>query len=233
MHLTVATIVRNEANRFLPSALAAWTQFADRIVVLDDGSTDNTALLCEDAGAVVHTRDARMFGNEWQARRALWHLATEGADWVLHLDADQIPSCDPRPFLVPAVSFFRVYDMWSDTEYREDAWWTGHQRCWWPSVHVPSLPDDFRDEWPERGWHSGHVPANVPGPAHPVKDCAILHYAYSTPELRAQKAAMYKELAPHLTPREQFHARTITVPNPVTKPLPFEPQWNLRIAAPR
>lgn len=231
--LTVATIVRNEAERFLPSALDAWQQFADRIVVVDDGSEDGTSELCEAAGCEVHRRDARMFGNEWQARRELWRLASEGADWVLHLDADQVPSCDPRPHLTPPVSLFRVFDLWSEDTYREDAWWTGHLRCWWPAVHVPSLPAGFEDRWPERGWHSGHVPMNLPGPAHPVQGCAILHYAYSTPDLRRRKAEMYADLGPHLTAPERFHARTITRSVANTKPLPFEPAWRLKISPKR
>jgi hypothetical protein len=232
MHLTVATIVRNEASRFLPSALEAWKSFADRIVVLDDGSMDGTPRLCIAAGCEVAVTDQpRMAGNEWEQRRALWRLATKGAGWVMWLDADQTPSCDPRPHLKAPVSLFRLYDLWSESEYREDAWWTGHLRCWWPAVHVPSLPEGFRDEWPERGWHSGHVPMNVPGPKHPVNGCAILHYAFSTPELREQKARMYEELAPHLTGAERFHARTILTPNPVTKPLPMEPTWKLQVGA--
>lgn len=249
MHLTVATIVRNEANRFLPSALEAWRTFADRIVVLDDGSTDGTDDMCEAAGCLVYRRPRQMFGNEWQARRELWGLAsgvgTHGlvprelrnrwglADWVLHLDADQVPSCDPRPFLKAPVSYFRVYDLWSENTYREDAWWTGHQRCWWPAVHVPSLPADFVDQWPERGWHSGHVPMNLPREGHPVEGCAILHYAYVSAELRRNQAAKYEALAEagHLTTRERFHAKTILTPNPHTKPLPFEVKWPLRFSA--
>jgi hypothetical protein len=228
VHLTVASIMRNEADRFLPSWLDAVTQFADRIVVLDDGSTDGTAELLAGEQVEAYPDVGIMFGNEWTARRKLWQLATKGADWVLWLDADQLPSCDPRPFLRGAAAVFRVYDLWSDDTYREDAWWTGHQRCWWPAVHVPSLPDGFVDEWPERGWHSGHIPRNVPGPYNPVHECSILHWAYSSPELRAQKAAMYEALAPHLTEKERFHAKTITVPNPVTKRLPFEPRWRLQ-----
>jgi hypothetical protein len=233
MHLTIATIVRNEAQRFLPSALEAWRQFADRIVVLDDGSTDDTVALCEAAGCEVHRASARMFGNEWKARRELWQYATAGADWVLHLDADQVPSCDPRPFLKAPVSYFRVYDLWSENTYREDAWWTGHQRCWWPAVHVPSLPADFKDEWPERGWHSGHVPVNIPREGHPVDGCAILHYAYTTAELRLNQAAKYEALgeAGHLTAQERFHAKTILTPNPHTKLLPFEVKWPLTFPA--
>jgi glycosyltransferase involved in cell wall biosynthesis len=230
MHLTVATIVRNEAGRFLPSALASWREFADRIVVLDDGSTDGTAELCEAAGAEVHRRPGEMFGGEWKARKALWGLAAGGAEWVLHLDADQTVSCDPRPFLRPPVSCFRVFDLWGENEYREDAWWTGHLRCWWPAVHVPSLPPGFVDQWPERGWHSGHVPMNLPGERHAVNGCAILHYAYASPELREQAAEKYRNLAPHLTPQERFHAKTITSRNPPTKPLPFEPTWRLALS---
>ncbi len=226
--LTVATIVRNEAKRFLPSALEAWKQFADRIVVLDDGSTDETGELCKAAGAEVHRQNPPlMFGNEWKARRALWRLAAKDADWVLHLDADQVTSCDPRPFLKEPAAAFRVYDLWGPNEYREDAWWTGHLRCWWPAVHVPSLPKGFVDEWPERGWHSGHVPMNITT-GHPIQECSILHYAYVTPELRAQKAKMYAELAPHLTPQERFHGETILM-NAKTKPLPFEPRWRLQL----
>jgi glycosyltransferase involved in cell wall biosynthesis len=247
MHLTIATIVRNEASRFLPSALEAWRTFADRIVVLDDGSDDGTAQLCEDAGCEVYERPALMFGNEWRARRELWRTAVgprlfaEGdasrpvniTDWVLHLDADQVPSCDPRPFLKAPVSYFRVYDLWSEDTYREDAWWTGHQRCWWPAVHVPSLPADFVDQWPERGWHSGHVPMNIPREGHPVDGCAILHYAYVTAELRLNQAAKYEALgeAGHLTAQERFHAKTILTPNPHTKLLPFEVKWPLTFPA--
>ncbi len=228
--LTVASIVRNETGRFLPSALEAWQAIADRVLVLDDGSDDGTADVCEAAGAVVHRRDPMMFGTEWLARRELWRLAVRESGWVLWLDADQVMSCDPRPFLKPPVALFRVFDLWSADEYREDAWWHGHARAWWPAVHVPSLPAGFRDEWPERGWHSGHVPMNLPGPKTPMPPaCAVLHYAYATPELRAQKAKMYEELAPCLTGAERFHAKTILTPEPHLKPLPFEPKWRLTL----
>lgn len=227
MHLTVASIVRNEADRFLASALEAWRQFADRICVLDDGSTDETPDILAEAGVEYHRQEPLMFGEEWKARRKLWRLAADGAEWILHLDADQVPSRDPRPHLRGPVCAFRVYDLWSEDEYRSDAWWTGHKRCWWPAVHVPSLPDGFEDEWPERGWHSGHVPSNVPGPVRPVDGCAILHYAYSAPDLRGQKAKMYACLGEHLTKAERFHAGTILSPNPNTEPLPFEPEWRL------
>jgi hypothetical protein len=68
---------------------------------------------------------------------------------------------------------------------------------------------------------------NIPGPKHPVHDCSILHYAYSSQDLRDQKRRMYDQLAPHLTKSEIFHAQTITTEIPHVKPLPFEPTWTL------
>lgn len=235
MHVTVATIVRNEADRFLPSALEAWKQFADRIVALDDGSTDRTVELLLAAGAEVHQQDPSMFrgsvADEWRSRRKLWHLATRGAEWVIWLDADQVLSCDPRPFLQAAHPCFRVFDLWSENEYREDAWWTGHQRNWWGGVYAPLLPHDYRDQWNERGVHCGHVPVNLLGQrlAMPAS-CSVLHYGYAFPRLREQKAARYEEVAASLTRQERFHARTILQPAR-TKPLPFEPKWPLRLTS--
>lgn len=225
--ITIATVARNEASRFLPRALDVWKRFSDRIVVLDDGSTDETPEICRNAGCEVYSEPACMFGQEWRARKRLFELATEGSEWVIWLDSDQILSCDPRPHLKTPSVAFRVFDLWSEDTYRSDAWWTGHQRCWWRAIHAPSYAETT-PVWRERGWHSGHLPMNLPGPSYPTPiECSVLHYAYSSPALRERKAAMYEELGPHLTPSERFHASTILTPDPCVKPLPFEPTWSL------
>ena len=225
--ITVASIVKNEVSRFLEPALASWQQFADRIVVLDDGSTDESAEMAREMGCEVHSEPVGMFGEEWKARKRLYELATEGAEWVIWLDADQTLSSDPAPHLVAPMVAFRVFDLWSADTYRADAWWQGHRGCWWRAIHAPSYAG-MDGKWAERGWHSGHLPVNQPGPVHPTPiECSVLHYAYSSPELRAQKAAMYEALGPHLTPEERFNAGTITAPNPPTRELPMKPMWPL------
>lgn len=224
--MTVASIVRNEADRFLEAALDVWGRFADRIVVLDDGSTDETPEILKNAGVEAHLEPVGMFGEEWKARSRLFELVKGSEGWVLWLDADQIPSSDPKPHLKEPSVAFRVFDLWSEDTYRCDAWWTGHQRCWWRAIHAPTYAR-ITPHWSERGWHSGHLPTNLPGPVHhtPV-ECSILHYAYASPELRAKKADMYNELSRHLTQKEQFHAKTITMAAR-TRRLPFEPTWRL------
>ena len=223
--ITVASIVK-DAGWFLERTVPVWCAFADRIVALDNGSSDNSAEILADHGAEVRDWPEPMQGAEWKARAALfeWVMASDG--WALWLDADQILGSDPRPHLkTPAVGF-RVFDMWSETEYRDDRWWRGHHKPWWWGLHAPSW-QGFTPKWRERGWHSGHVPPNVGGTAHvmPV-ECSVLHYAYASPDLRAKKAKLYADLDPHLTIGERSHAKTIES-FALTKPLPFEPEYRL------
>ncbi len=80
--LSLVVIAKNEADRIGPCLESV--PFADEILVLDSGSTDDTARICRAAGArVVHT--------DWpgfvaQKNRA---LAMASGDWVLSLDADE------------------------------------------------------------------------------------------------------------------------------------------------
>lgn len=224
--LTVASIVKNEAGRFLPKALEVWGQFADRIVVLDDGSTDETPDILRAAGVEVHTEPVGMFGQEWKARKRLFELATEGAENVLWLDADQIPASNPKPYIRGVTFGFRVFDLWDEGVYRDDPWWGGHRKPWWRGVHAPSLAGPFL--WDARGWHSGHLPNNLPPETVEMPlVCSILHYAYATPALRQAKATMYSALAGHLTEKERFHAMTILTKRPICRELPFAPTWSL------
>lgn len=81
--LSVILIVKNEASNIL-DCLAS-VSFADQIIVIDSGSTDNTVELARAAGAqVVQTSDWPGFGV--QKNRAL-DLAT--CDWVFSIDADE------------------------------------------------------------------------------------------------------------------------------------------------
>ncbi len=84
IRLTVCVIAKNEA-RFLPGCLESVRDWADEIVVVDTGSTDNTM-------DVARRMGARVFSEEWRsdfslARNAAISRAT--GDWILSLDADE------------------------------------------------------------------------------------------------------------------------------------------------
>jgi len=84
--LGVALITR-DAQRHLAACLQA-VQFADDVVVLDSGSTDDTCAIARAAGArVVSNTDWQGFGI--QKNRAIALLET---DWILLVDADEIVS---------------------------------------------------------------------------------------------------------------------------------------------
>lgn len=86
MTLTVFILTFNEA-RHIERAIASVKSVADRIVVVDSGSTDGTRDLATAAGADV-------FQNGWSnhSRQINWTLANTGikTDWTFRLDADEV-----------------------------------------------------------------------------------------------------------------------------------------------
>lgn len=235
--LTVAAMVRNEADRFLRSALVAWNSFADDIVILDDGSTDDTAQICKDAGAYVV--DAEMdevaWGREALTRAKLFNLAIDrGTDYIFFLDADMVPARDPRRLMdtdADAVAFV-LYDLWAKEDsrlyFRNDNFWQGHlsPRVW--MIRRPEIPEKGWS-WNDRGIHCGHLPLNLRSSriASAPLDYGLLHYAYLTPALRAEKASQYLSVRSQLTSHEAAHAASIEDPHPQVSPLAFTPEYEL------
>lgn len=81
--LSVTVITKNEAHNIADCLRSV--QFADQIVVLDCGSTDDTAKIAVSMGAEFDVRaDWEGFGI--QKNRA---LSAASCDWVLSLDADE------------------------------------------------------------------------------------------------------------------------------------------------
>lgn len=81
--LSVTVITKNEAENI--EACLRSVRFADQIVVLDSGSTDDTLQIARSMGAEVSiSPDWQGFGI--QKNRA---LALANSDWVLSLDADE------------------------------------------------------------------------------------------------------------------------------------------------
>ena len=80
--LSVAIITKNEAVN-LPGCLAS-VKFADQIVVVDSGSTDNTVKIAADLGCDVFSEPWRGFGPQKQ-----FAIDQCRHPWVLVLDADE------------------------------------------------------------------------------------------------------------------------------------------------
>ena len=218
--ILVATPLRNEARRFLPPWLDAVTAFADRLLVLDDASTDASAALCRSRGALVYTVPHPL--PEGARRTLLWELvraeASEG-DLVFLLDADELPSA---PLLSSRDEVRRLgctscrlslplLELWDATRYRVDGLWSPLLPA---AVSFQDLPFR-RDGQPDP--RSLHVP-RLPSYASTLRprslDLPLIHMAYSRPALREQKASFYLE---HNQGLDLAHARTILDPAPVLR----------------
>ena len=81
--LSVIVITKNEARNIARCLQSV--SFADQIVVLDSGSSDETVQIAKSLGAEVST-DADWRGFGIQKNRA---LSLARCDWVLSLDADE------------------------------------------------------------------------------------------------------------------------------------------------
>ena len=128
--LTVTVITRNESAN-LGAALDS-VSWADELIVVDSGSTDDTV-------ALARQRTDRVFVRDWPGYSAQKNFAAGQAsnDWVLSLDADErvtpgladeiraLLGDEPRErgYLIPRVSFYlgkwiRTTDWYPDHQLR-------------------------------------------------------------------------------------------------------------------
>lgn len=87
--LSVTIITLNEAQN-LPAAIES-VRWADEVIVVDSGSTDQTCEIARSLGAVVVTHAWQGFG---QQKNFAQSCATK--DWVLNIDADERVSASLR-----------------------------------------------------------------------------------------------------------------------------------------
>jgi len=146
--LSVILIANNEANNIL-DCLAS-VSFADQIILVDSGSTDNTVELARSVGAhVVQTNDWPGFGA--QKNRAL-DLAT--CDWVFSIDADERVTPELAEQLKAAINFEAEDTFKNDSNIDNIRNKHIHQH---DAFEVPRLTQ-FCGQWIRHcGWTPDHV----------------------------------------------------------------------------
>lgn len=95
--LTVIIIVKNE-ERNIRLCLES-VRWADEVIVLDSGSTDNTVAIAREFTDKVFVTDWQGYGI--QKQRALSHAT---GDWVLNLDADETVDANLQSEIVRAIA---------------------------------------------------------------------------------------------------------------------------------
>ncbi len=183
MKLSVFIITKNEAAHI--QACLETLAFADEVIVLDSGSTDNTCQIARAWGAkVVVSEDWPGFGP--QKNRA---LALCTGDWVLSIDADErvTPSLEQairNELINPQADAYKIARL-SQFAGR----WIRHSG-WWPD-HVLRL---FKREQGKFTDAQVHERVEVNGTVH-VLDGHFLHYPYATLEVFINKINLYSTAA--------------------------------------
>ncbi len=203
--ITLAMLVRNEADRYLPAVLQQAAQYVDEAVILDDASTDKTVEVCRELlkgiPSFIHVNQSPGFGNEINLRQQLWELAVQSsAEWILCLDADEvfedrvvseIRTLVNQPHI--DVIGFRLYDFWDMEHYREDEFWNAHLRY---APFLVRYQSKFPYQWLETPLHCGRFPQNVTLLPSAVSNLRLKHFGWATTEDRQIKYTRYKEADP-------------------------------------
>ncbi|CAG1020933.1 glycosyltransferase family 2 protein [Methylomonas sp. LL1] len=177
--LSVIIITLNEAENI--RACLESVSWADEIIVVDAGSSDETVKICRELGAKV------LINSDWQGFGFQKNLALKQAtgDWVLSLDADErisptlrqliqnilvAPSADG--YLLPRLAFFLGTAM--------------HHGGWWPD-YVLRL---FRRELGEFSPVLVHETVLLQGKVEKLQE-PIIHYSYVSLEQLLEKINAY------------------------------------------
>ncbi|WP_310831059.1 glycosyltransferase [Paenibacillus pedocola] len=203
--LTLMMAVKNEAPRFLRTVLQEHRKYIDEAVIIDDGSTDDSADICREVlqGIPLHLvrNSVSRFSNEAELRKQLWEeVVKTNPEWILSLDADEIfearfaqdieillqeDNCD--------LFCFRLYDFWDDHHYREDMYWRSHQSY---RPFLLRYREDFTYVWNDSPQHCGRLPENIFELSHQLSNLRLKHLGWSRPEYRLDKYKRYMQLDP-------------------------------------
>lgn len=201
--VVLSMVVKNESNRYLEKVLNSIKDSVDDILIIDDASTDNTVQICEDClKGYPHTiikNEKSLFSHEYKLRKKQWKETLKlNPGWILSLDADEVLEQSFNEKLKYLISIdnidvynFRLFDMWNETEYRDDQYWRAH------NSHMTFLiryQPNFKYKFKHTNQHCGRLPKNLHELENANVDVKIKHYGWAKESDRKNKYERYMKL---------------------------------------
>lgn len=205
MKLIVGAIIKNEADRYLTQFLDTIKQFADEIIIVDDGSTDDSKEICKKYTDNVFDSESLFVKDESILRKLLWDKCIEFVDdkfntWISILDADELITEKSLQYireiiedanLTEADSIgYHFYDMWDINHFRDDVYWCAHRS---PTVHIIKYNLYKNYVWNNKKLHCGRFPKNAFCNIY-ASNIKVKHMGYITLESRKKKYESYMKL---------------------------------------
>lgn len=200
--------LKNE-ERWIKKSLEAASEICSEIVILDDGSTDNTIEICKSFSKVVDIqKQSNLPTDQTRDKNILFKMALKlNPDCILNLDGDEIIQPKAKRFLFEEINVlhpntkifeFQYLTIWDrPNQYRYDGVYSNewHRRL----IRMKDQPKDLHFESTGFG-HNGHcpgIPQNSSGWNESVRSkIKILHYGYYDEELRQRKYKYYTTYEP-------------------------------------
>lgn len=207
-NLIIGACIYNEEKKFLKSFLDNISLLSKKIVIVDDGSTDNSLSICSNYTSYIFQTNRLYAEDESKLRQFWWEKAiaiAEDGDFICPMDADtfytnnsiihyeeELYNCIKEGG--DAIAGHQ-YDMWNEKEYREEPefHWYANLVPWVTCVRYKK---NYNYYWYNMKIHGGSIPMNSYFSAYPCKVQAK-HLAYSTPELRKEKVIFYDKYDPN------------------------------------
>ena len=216
-HKIIAAVRTKNEEWIVDRTLRALEKFCETVIVYDDGSTDNTEMICRSHDCVEwHTnppRDAHIW-NAGQQATELWNLATShDPDYVFILDADEIPTPSVVDFFDSVnedinLWHTRMVNLFGDDQhYRTDQYRTrsGININWdpfapnsWKKHTLVKYKKDHNYNYEPLKVGLGSfgpvhpAPNNTPHPHQATEDFYIIHYGKISPAfLSGEKQQFY------------------------------------------
>jgi glycosyltransferase involved in cell wall biosynthesis len=195
--------IKNE-ERWVKRSLESASKICNEIVILDDGSTDNTVKICKSFDRVVNIHEQfNLLTDQTRDKNLLLKMALDRhPDFILTLDGDEIiqPNADKILFeelniLYPEAHIFefQFLYMWDKpNQYRYDGVYSNlwHKRL----IRLSNQPRDlhFNETGFSGNEHVGGIPDNSIGQNKSVRSkIKIFHYGYYDEVLRQKKYKYY------------------------------------------